>query len=93
MRPLASILTDTLALMARPDTDLGWSSPFDSMDGALEHVRRLRDQAAASDASALKEAVLLFLPTGALQEMALASGWHDQYMQLASEVDALERNP
>ena len=93
MRDLAAILTDTLALMNCPKADLGWSSLFDSMPQAVEHVRRLREQATARDASALKEAVYLFLPTGALQEMAIASGWYDEYMQLADEVDTLARCP
>ena len=30
-----------------------------------------------------------FSPTGPIQEIAMANGWHDEYMDLASEYDRL----
>jgi len=32
---------------------------------------------------------ILFAPTGAIQEVALANGWSDTYMKLAEEYDGL----
>ena len=34
---------------------------------------------------------VLYAPTGTLQELAMANGWHKQYMKLANRFDALER--
>ena len=32
-----------------------------------------------------------FLPTGPIQEIAISNGWHDQYMDLSTQYDKLEK--
>jgi hypothetical protein len=36
---------------------------------------------------------LLFAPTGAIQELSLANGWGDEFLPLASAVDAFLASP
>ena len=35
-------------------------------------------------------ALLLYLPTGPLQEIAISNGWHDRYLFLSEKYDHLE---
>jgi len=37
-----------------------------------------------------KYASIQFMPTGPIQEIAISNGWHDSYMELSTEYDALE---
>lgn len=41
----------------------------------------------ANDFSCNKEISLLFAPTGDLQEIAIDSGWSEEYMELAEIID------
>lgn len=53
---------------------------------ALRQVRRQIEEAGAVDQLKL---VLLYAPTGVLQEIALDNDWAPQYLKLAGEVERL----
>ena len=74
-------------LRSRPQ-DTGWSS-FDDENSLIREVERLASLVEEDKRSAAESLWLLFAPTGALQETALSSGWHDEYMALAQRFDAL----
>ena len=44
------------------------------------------DEGAAID---VRHLAMLFAPTGPIQEIAMSSGWADEYLKLSSEFDAL----
>ncbi len=82
------VLTEVIDIVARPDTDVTWSG-YDTPEEAAAELRdlidRIRDPRTAR--SAVREISLLFLPTGALQEIAISSGWGNTYLTLAERMD------
>ena len=82
---LGALLRDTRAAVARPDNRFDRSS----WEGTAEAVEELDllIAAAAADSRAARRASMLFLPTGPLQEVALGSGWGDEFLQLADRYD------
>ena len=88
MRSLDTILADLLRLLQRPGADTGWTR-YSTVDEAVALVESLRRRAAQGDGAVLREVWFHCLPTGTFQEIALSSGWHDEFTRLADEVDAL----
>ncbi|MBX3530730.1 MAG: hypothetical protein KF849_08990 [Rhizobiaceae bacterium] len=88
---LRAVLRDALELVDRAGNDFAWSSWEDAASARTELaslIARLPTEAAAVAATV----AVIFAPTGPLQELALSSGWTDDYLQLATHVDgALER--
>ncbi|GGS25872.1 hypothetical protein [Actinokineospora fastidiosa] len=87
MEGVAGVLEDLLAVVSGSEQDTGWSGwgGGDEMVAELRgHLARLR----VGDASGLPALRRLFAPTGALQEVALSSGWGGRYLELARRFDA-----
>lgn len=84
-----AVLGEVRELLARPDADYGWSSFLDAetalaeVDGIADAVRSGRPTPALLS--------LLFAPTGPLQEVAISSGWGDEFVALADRFDAAVR--
>jgi hypothetical protein len=70
-------------LVARPGNDFAWSA-WRSQQEALAEIDDLL-AALAEDRLEHDRVKFLFLPTGPLQELALSSGWHAEFMALAAE--------
>ena len=68
-------------LVALPDNDFMYSSLMDA-EAALKEID---DAVARMDTATLE---VFFLPTGPLQELALSSGWGDEFVALADRFDA-----
>jgi hypothetical protein len=73
---LIDVLLDARNLVGRADDDI-----VRELDHHLDRVRRGVAQP--------WEISGLFLPTGALQEVALDNGWGDEYLALADRFDAI----
>jgi hypothetical protein len=77
---LFEVLSEARVLIARPDNDFTWSSWRDAehalgeIDRGLERLRR-------------DEVAILFAPTGPMQELALSSGWGEEFAALADRFD------
>ena len=84
---LSRVLVDLLVVIDATPQDIAWSS-YDSAEALRADVAYLASRVEDGDAEAVQKVRLLFLPTGDLQETALASGWHDTYMALADRVDS-----
>ncbi|MEV0133968.1 hypothetical protein AB0H83_36560 [Dactylosporangium sp. NPDC050688] len=82
---LLAVLADVRAMLARPGNDYTWSSFIDA-GTALEEI----DEAiAVVRAGGTPTACgVLFAPTGPIQEVALSSGWGDEFLDLADRFDA-----
>src|SRR3954464_2302717 len=76
------LISDLLVELRRQPLDTAWSSYSDS-DALIRDVEALAERLKAGDKAAQQELRVLFLPTGDLQETAMSSGWHDEYMRLA----------
>ena len=84
---LISVLTEARRLLAQPDNEFMWSG-WDDQAEALAEIDALLSQirdVGLCDAPALTR---LFLPTGAIQEVAESSGWGDAFLALATCFDA-----
>lgn len=82
---LLAVLADVRAMLARPGNDYTWSSFIDAgaaLDEAVAVVRAGGTPAACG---------VLFAPTGPIQEVALSSGWGDEFLDLADRFDAAMR--
>jgi hypothetical protein len=87
---LTALLAETRALLARPDNDFAWSS-FQDAAAALTELDAL---IAAVRAGAVPYALhTLFAPTGPIQEVAISSGWGEEFLALADRLDALSIPP
>jgi hypothetical protein len=85
---LLAVLGATRALVARSPHD-GWpvESPSDCaavLDQMMAYLISPGSPPCPEDAG------IQYAPTGPLQEIAIANGWQDEYLALASEFDRLE---
>ena len=85
------VLLGARDLLARPGNDFTWSW-WEGASDALAEIDRLI-AAAPSDPGAVNAAAILFLPTGPMQEVAVSSGWGDEFLDLASQYDLLPDGP
>lgn len=82
---LLHVLVDTRKLLALPDNDFTWSS-WHGHDDALAELDAAIARLAAGQPPPSSLPVL-FLPTGPLQEVALSSGWGQEFLTLADRFD------
>ena len=85
MDDLLAVMLEARRLIALPENDFSWSS-FIDQEAALEEIDGFisdLDEGAAN-ASWIG---MLFLPTGPLQEVAISSGWGDEFVALADRFD------
>jgi hypothetical protein len=86
---IIDILNEIIRIVRRSEIDVVWSG-YDTTDDVLSdltgHIARLTN----NDLSRRKELKILFAPTGPLQEIALSSGWGDQFLSIAERFDQLE---
>ena len=83
------VVHDLLVQMRSGPVDTGWSGLHEDGASLVRDVERLVTPVGNGDPEALARLRLLFAPTGALQEAAMASGWSDAYMELADRLDGL----
>ena len=86
MGELLQLLRTTRAKLALPENDFVWSS-WETQATALDELDRIIAGVAMGriDDARLD---LLFAPTGPIQEVSLASGWGDEFLELAQRYDA-----
>jgi len=81
---LLAVLDDVRAYLARPENDFSWSS-FGDAAAALEEIDELSAAVRAGNPPLML--TVLFAPTGPIQEVALSSGWGDEFLVLAHRFD------
>lgn len=62
---------------------------FETGDALIQAVEGVAERLESGDTTAIQELKLLLAPTGAVQETAMRSGFHDEYMRLAARFDRL----
>ncbi len=73
------------AWISQPDGDFTWSSWIDA-DHALTEIDWIIGQVQKGQLPFSAE--VIFLPTGPMQELAMSSGWGDEFIELANRFDA-----
>jgi hypothetical protein len=84
---LVDVLREARALLALPGNDFAWSSWADA--GAT--LAELDRQIATIESGQLPprlDLVVLFAPTGPMQEVSLSSGWATEFLAVAARFDA-----
>ena len=85
---LAALLRRIRALLARPTTNL-LRTPYNTVQEALDDFDSyIRDVESGTD-KRLHELGVLFLPTSELQDLAIDSGWGDEFLEIADAYDAI----
>jgi hypothetical protein len=87
---LLDVLQDAKVLISRPGNDFVWSE-WDSASAALAEIQGIEEQITNNDFSRLSHQELIFVPTGAMQELSMASGWAEEFLSLASRFDKAVR--
>ena len=79
-------LDEVLRILELPGTDVAWSryrSVEEAVQDINDHIGRLR----RGDLAKLDDLMLLFAPTGSVQEISISSGWPDEFLALAARFD------
>ena len=87
---LLDVLQDAKVLISRPWNDFVWSE-WDSASTALAEIQGIEEQITNNDFSRLSHLELIFAPTGAMQELSMASGWADDFLSLVNRFDKAVR--
>jgi hypothetical protein len=85
---LADVLRAALELVALPGNDFCWSYWEDAAHAARD-IEPLLATLAAGGLPDQHPVAMLFVPTGALQEVGVGSGWGDVFCALGERYDAL----
>ena len=82
---LLTVLDEVKALLSMPGNDYTWSS-FQDAEAAIAEI----DAYAEAVRAGVRPAVLtvLFAATGPIQEVAISSGWGDEFLAVAGRFDA-----
>jgi hypothetical protein len=81
-----SVLKKLKEIIKTTDTNVLWSrfEYEEEVIGKLDdHMKKLHSY----DFSKIWDLILLFAPTGSLQEISISSGWCNEHLTLASEFD------
>jgi hypothetical protein len=93
LTPLLDVLAESRRWLSLPGNDYTWSSWRDR-EHAVGELDALVARVRAGGELPVWGIDVLFLPTGPMQEVALSSGWGDEFVDLANRVDvALVEEP
>jgi hypothetical protein len=82
---LSLLLDEVVAILRTGEHDTSWSS-FGSTAEAIAELESLRPRVAAGEAEALARFEFLCSPTGAIEEIAVSSGWSGRWLQLVRKI-------
>lgn len=85
---LASVLRAALGMVSRDGADFTWSSWHDREHAETE-LRGLLERLDTDPVAVTDVVSVIFAPTGPMQELALASGWAGEYLELVARADAI----
>jgi len=82
---LIAVFEDARRWVARPENDFMWSSWIDT-EAALFEIDGILNLLRSGEVPSGMD--ILFAPTGPMQELAMSSGWGDEFIDLANRYDA-----
>jgi hypothetical protein len=91
IQKLISVLREAENFLKRPNNDFAWS-PWDNATDALREIDGLISRIESGDMPKKADLVILFLPTGPIQEVSLSSGWGQEFLALAERFDTAMNN-
>ena len=84
---LLSILSTTKEFLMK-SPKYGW--PDEDAKEIIEIINNIIQHIFNHDQAMPKYSLILYAPTGPIQEIAISNGWSDIYMKLANEYDKVE---
>jgi len=81
-------LNEIIELVSTRDTNMVWST-FDTKEVLILELENYIQRLKNSDFSSIEQLISLFLPTGDLQEIAISSGWGEEYLSISKKFDDL----
>jgi hypothetical protein len=88
IKALRILLEEVVVILETSDTNLAWSgyNSAEEIIGELcDHIEKLK----TNELTPIGEIKLLFAPTSSLQDIAIQSGWCENFLAIASKVDSL----
>jgi hypothetical protein len=83
---LCEVITDLVHILRTGEHDTSWSS-YRLTDDAVAELEQLKERIQRGDRTAEQRLRELFLPTGALEEIAVSSGWSGAWVELTEKID------
>jgi hypothetical protein len=84
---LRNVLLEARSLIALPDNNFDWSAWRDA-DAALRELDGLIAALECGRDPSRLIVHVLFAPAGPIQEVSISSGWHEEFLALATRCDA-----
>jgi hypothetical protein len=81
-----SLLAELRGLLASSDNDFAWSRWASASDA-------LKDFDAVVASGGTRELLYLLAPTGSLQEVSMSSGWGDEFVRIANDIESMLGRP
>ena len=85
---LIKLLYEIIELASTRDTNMVWST-YDTKEELILELENYIQRLKNSDFSSIEQLISLFLPTGDLQEIAISSGWGEEYLSISKKFDDL----
>ena len=85
---LINLLGEIKELIRTQDTNMVWSS-IDTKEELLRELDTYIQSFQNNDFSSIEQLVVLFHPTGDLQEIAISGGWGEEYLSISKKFDEL----
>ena len=81
---LCDLIGDLLSILRTGGHDVSWSR-YGTLSDAINDLERLRNRIEEGDPAAREQFKLLCAPTGAIDEIAISSGWTDTWANLVDD--------
>ncbi|MHA2496923.1 MAG: hypothetical protein ACXAEI_15710 [Candidatus Hodarchaeales archaeon] len=88
IKALRTLLEEVMVILETNDSNLAWSG-YDSEEEIIGELRDHIEKLEANELSTIAEIKLLFAPTSSLQDIAIQSGWGEDFLAISSKVDGL----
>ena len=85
---LIKLLNEIIELVSTRDTNLIWST-IDTKEELILKLENYIQRFQNNNFSSIEQLIGFFLPTGDLQEIALSSGWGEEYLAISKKFDDL----
>ncbi|MEU6646425.1 hypothetical protein ABZ863_28300 [Saccharomonospora sp. NPDC046836] len=79
--PLSDLIGELLSILRTGTHDVLWSR-YSTVEELIHELETLRQRIDDGNATAREQFKVLCLPTGALDEIAISSGWADTWVRL-----------
>jgi hypothetical protein len=84
---MVEVLTEARAALARPGNDYAWTRWRDG-DAALVEIDEIVRRLSHDELDDVVRLTVLFAPTGPIQEVSVASGWGEEFLDIAARFDS-----